>query len=419
MIERDQLLKQHTIHSTLARVSRFLETAALEGAPIAAVEAVDRFKVLVRFLEKLVKSLESNLTSMSLLTNLEGQLSAIETELTAYLGNLANAQALVNAHNRADDAIDIAARVGALRTSSQGQALAEATSAVRLRGDELLKGLDADAKEMSSTLASLSSQISRTEESNTELRSQIEQQKGRLDAAIGDVLRQFSEAEDRRRQASEVALKEDRDSFKQAQSGMETDGKKLLADQQIAFESRRGEVELSAADHIQQLASSRDEARDFVGIIKNIGVTGHYDTEASSERRQANAFRRIALLVMFLIVGGVGLTLWSATTGHSWEEVLLRIGITIALAIPAGYAAREAEHHRVLERHYRRMELELSSIDTYLAKLPEDERIRLKAELTSKFFGRDPVAAPAAPTDKVSLTALDIVRTAIENLTKR
>ena len=59
-----------------------------------------------------------------------------------------------------------------------------------------------------------------------------------------------------------------------------------------------------------------------------------------------------------------------------------------ALGVPAFYAAKEAEKHRRSEKHYRKMELELASIDPYIESLPEEQRDQLKQKLAERLFAQ-------------------------------
>jgi hypothetical protein len=85
----------------------------------------------------------------------------------------------------------------------------------------------------------------------------------------------------------------------------------------------------------------------------------------------------------------------------------VRLGITLALAIPATYAARESSGHRKVERATRRLELELASLDPYLEKLPEEMRHEVKKGLSERFFG----SQKASPHDdeEIVTTGIQVV----------
>lgn len=405
--ERAQQFRKHAIHETILRVGTFLESVEASEAPEIA-EARDRFKTVDRYVERVVKGLDPDLTSFTLLDALVQHLDGIQGDLGGYLANRANSQALVSAHANADATIDVCSRIGSLRLASQGQALADLGSSLRERAEIALSQVESRALELQDRLAELGSSLDSSKAKQDELRGQLEQEKGRVDSVVGDLQRQFSEAEDRRRQSHDDQLK-----------ALQQEGSDLVKKQEQEFAATTAKADASADDFLNRLQGKETEATTLVGIIGNTGVTGHYSTAAEAEMRQANTFRWIALITMFAIVVGVGLTIWAALGQQAWQEVVLRIGITIALAIPAGYTAREAEHHRVLERHYRRMELELASIDSYLAKVEPDQRTKLKADLATRYFGQSPAPQGPMPADKVALTSLDLIRTLVDNLVKR
>jgi hypothetical protein len=173
---------------------------------------------------------------------------------------------------------------------------------------------------------------------------------------------------------------------------------------------------------LKEIQDTKDEAKRYYRIITNVGVTGNYKREADAEHKQANLFRGVALALMLAIVAGVALTIDAMRFEDGrWAGVLLRIGVTLALAYPAAYAARESDRHRRLARHYRRMELELSSVDTYLGSLDETKRAELKASLAERYFGRDdqePRSAVKAESE-LSVSSVDRLVHIIEDLVKR
>ena len=61
--------------------------------------------------------------------------------------------------------------------------------------------------------------------------------------------------------------------------------------------------------------------------------------------------------------------------------------ISLTVLVPAGFCLSESHTHRHREEYNRKMELQLASINPYLALLDEKNRKAKIEELADKFFG--------------------------------
>ena len=81
-------------------------------------------------------------------------------------------------------------------------------------------------------------------------------------------------------------------------------------------------------------------------------------------------------------------TLQAAPAVISWPYLAGRVFIASAVAILATYAGGRASGHRREEQHLRRTELEMASIDPYLALLPEADRTEIKKSVAGRMFAQ-------------------------------
>ncbi|MGM0879716.1 MAG: hypothetical protein ACQEXQ_01595 [Bacillota bacterium] len=73
--------------------------------------------------------------------------------------------------------------------------------------------------------------------------------------------------------------------------------------------------------------------------------------------------------------------LFTTDKSFSWSVFSGRVFVAATFGVLATYGGRQAGKHQVAERLNRKMELELASIDPYLASMPEDFRTLLKGSL--------------------------------------
>jgi hypothetical protein len=100
-------------------------------------------------------------------------------------------------------------------------------------------------------------------------------------------------------------------------------------------------------------------------------------------------------------------------TAIQWGEVGVRVFAALAFGLFGAYAARQAERQEESERHHRRFELELASIDPYLIDFPEEKRQEMKQELAKRMFGQASQAPPTSGS-RMSGTQVDVIKLLIE-----
>lgn len=65
------------------------------------------------------------------------------------------------------------------------------------------------------------------------------------------------------------------------------------------------------------------------------------------------------------------------------------------------------------------MELEIASIDPFIAGLPEDQRNKVKESLTDKLFGQQVLPLTSEKEEEFTGSILDISKMAVEALSRK
>ena len=124
------------------------------------------------------------------------------------------------------------------------------------------------------------------------------------------------------------------------------------------------------------------------------------------------------MIMMVLMIAVSGFAFYfSVVEKTDWTLFLFRLGTVVVFGVPAFYAANESSKHRERERLNRKVHLELASIDAYLVLLPDNERNKIKGDLTEKFFG---VPILKEKGDEITQhDLLSVLANVINNLTKK
>jgi gas vesicle protein len=437
----DDNFKNHEAHKNLASIKEKLDGFEHKFDEPKILESLDRLSHVVSYMEKSLGAIvDASLVPWSSLDNTNIQLNKLNTCLDTFFQNKDENQ-LTAANKHADGLLIHLKYLPKLEALPDLKDISESVSRFHQTVSGFMDELNQRKDQFKKEFTDLSKQI---DEANKRIKQQdknIENQKGRLDTAISEFQKQFSEAEDRRRVNFDNTSKTRADHFDSFNKNIDEQITNFLTDrkQQIdeAISENTQEVkknidelkktadalyrdhEKEAKDTIDFLVKKREEAAKIVHVIGNIGVTGNYNTIANKERKAANILRGIALGFMIAIVIAAGLILVMAAKGDfDWKIVTLRMGTTLTFLIPAIYASKESAKHRQREILNRKMELELASIDPYLERLPDEKRIELKGSLTERFFGQPETMAELEEPIKAS-SLLDLIKTVLINLTKK
>lgn len=175
-----------------------------------------------------------------------------------------------------------------------------------------------------------------------------------------------------------------------------------------------------AGTTLEVLGKFHDDAAKVFGVVVNTLQAGAYSSYANEEKKTANLLRWSAIALMIL---GVAVLVIpeiakfikeAANYALDWHVTLGRIPFSIILFVPAFYLARESNKHRNTEVLNRRRELILSTIDPYLALLPDEKAQQIKLDIAKGIFSEG-----AQPTSDSSIDEAGNVIAQIANLIKQ
>lgn len=189
------------------------------------------------------------------------------------------------------------------------------------------------------------------------------------------------------------------------------------------IEEIKTEIDTDTTTIINELNQKLNDAKNIVGVIGDVSVTGNYQQIANSNKKTADNLRLVAIILMLILSGLLIYTIWDISgENFDWTKSLIRILAAAALSYPATYAARESTKHRRLEIINRKAELELAAINPFIELLPENKKQEIKEKLVEKYFGNHSVNVDNSENqkdDEVSINALDkILKTILSNLKK-
>src|SRR6266571_72575 len=389
-----QRFQSHGLHQTLQQFNAAMQQAeGLAKKDKTAVVALERLRQIDQRLRRLLKSVDPGLVPLDTLNNLQANVARQVGELNNYVSN-GNTAHLSGANDGADGVLMTVVALPVPKVPADVKELEEASVSLSKSVAEYIESLSQKAEEARTKLDGLDT---RTEETSAE----ITGQKGRLDSAIAQYQQQFSEAESRRREEAEKAEKDREQRFA---AGEEK--------RNVEFSGSATKLGADAKGVVEELQNYKSQAEKLVSVIGNTGMAGGYQRVADKARRASIIWHVVAFLSLAgLISFALFEFLPALKLGFTWELFAARLLVTTAFVLLFGYAAREAERQQREEQRNRRMELELASIDPYLALLPDDKRVEVKRIMAERFFGQNTHTLNGVGSDKESAALpLDILK---------
>ena len=407
--------EEHPLHKELAEVNRLIDTAALKTTDAGILDSFSRLVAVVQCCNRFVASLNPECTIKGFLDALASPLTAIKQQLEAFLKSESVAH-LQSANAQADQLVQ---KMPPFEIPQAAAQQAETIGVLVKASEGLVQIVTEQSQKASDVLGKVHGQSEATLKSLSLLEQSIESQKGRLDQAIADFQKQFSDSEATRRkeiQNTEGNFIAQHEKFREK---ITADFQNLVESQKTALAELAKQLKASGDDLLKQMEAKKNAAAKVLNVSTNVAVSGSYGRYALYEKIGAEIFRAVALVFMVALIVGAykTITLALAVETIDWKLLAIRAITTFTLAIPAFYAVRESNKHRIAEYRYRKMQLELAAVDPYLELLDKTMRDQIKQKLSEKFF-----AQPEAKDDTNNVDAgslLDILKQIVLTLVKK
>lgn len=385
-------MQSHQVFTELAEIGKFLESANEACQQDATTIAHwDRANAVVAHVRTVFNQTDPLLVVAGNLNNIASYLQQARAEISGFVSNK-NAAHWNNAQTHFDNCL---AQLAAIpRQSASGiEDMREVAANYRTATAAYLNDLKVDGDEVAKEQATLEKRIS---EATTE----IAAQKQRLDTAIATFQQQFSDAqqvrqnefaaaEQSRVQAAAKAEHERQSSFDEAEEQRAETSEK--ADSDVAKEHAAVIDSLNNGTKaiIDTMEGLKAHAQKLIGIITDTGMAHGYQKTANEERSRSALWKGVAFssLVLWITVGVV-FFYFTYDKDLTWATVARQTLISMPFILLAGFAALQVTRHQKNERRFRQAELELASIDPFLATLDDGERNQVKREFAVRYFGQ-------------------------------
>ena len=386
----------HPVHDELAQLKTALTQFDLQLTNAEQLETLQRTRRIVAHTAARLKACDPDLTAHATLKTIHDFVHHIHDRFREFRDAPAKWQPMDEA------AANLAYQLHLLPPLQADGVVPDFASSLeeyRKAVSEAISALNEQRRAMETTIAAVETKASTLETTLAQHAQLLEQQKGRVDSIINEHQQQFSKAQAARqseyesqraewKRAVEEVLADEREQTQRRSKEATKALEETKENWDTALSTKLSATEEAAQALLSDIGDKLAEAKQLVGIIGNVGVTGNYQKIADREAAAANWFRLGALFFLVLAVLGV---LWIVvslgTDGFSWQMAAFRFASVLTFLLPAAYCARESNIHRQNEHRNRRLELELASVAPFLEGLDKPKVDEIRERLAGAYFG--------------------------------
>jgi hypothetical protein len=427
-----QRIQQHQVWTDLNDLDQILIDAEplLDGADPDIASTHASLVALVKHIQMVLNSINPILASETLLGTISGSINAVHNAVDTAIQQ-EDAALLTRAWSLADPVFSNLSYLPVVTSRPDMEGITEAIGQFHQHLVELHEGVQQQAK-------TLGEEIEALEERRIEIATDITSQKEALTTAISDfeaqmatAISEFQEqiaAEQTNQEAAyteafaaaqskldaatekgEEFYKQDEDRHQEQIKRFDTEFEALKSGIDTAAREAADANAAQAAALISDLQQHLESAKELVGMIGEVTMTGHYQRNAAEQKKEADRRRYATVAAIIAAVASPAILLWyglSHRADRDWIDYASRIGVTVALVGLASYLGAQARIHRQLEAKFRSLELELATLDPFLSTMSEKERHNIKTQLASRYFvGADSDAVPLEHLDEPTSTS--------------
>jgi chemotaxis protein histidine kinase CheA len=438
-------ITDHRIWDLMKNLGPLIDQAErIDDVEPDAVEALERLRAVLALCGKRLGGIEPLAMSPTSLEPIAAGFDQQKVAVEAFIADR-NAAHLTDANRAADAVLAGLAQIPAISSSEELIDLIQAVTSYRLLLDERLRSETTARREAQSRINELTKSLEDVKNSSqttlTELKAQLDAERQKISSLAAEQQKAFAEAQESRVNTLTKTLTDQQGQFSAAQESRSrdfttaqtesqkrldsviADYTKRLTDQDGEFTKQRAAFVTTATEKLSLLNEDydkkakailddvnrhRSDIEKLVGVIGSLGVTSGYQTTANRARISMWIWQGITVTAMCgLIYFAYHAFLPSVQGDFKWESFAARVFLTITVGVLAAYAGAQADRFFHMEKSNRKLALELTAIDPFIALLPQAEQDKFKLEVGRRTFAQE--EAIIATPEKSPATTLDLL----------
>ncbi|GMB09535.1 hypothetical protein B1no1_22450 [Thermolongibacillus altinsuensis] len=402
------------MYSTLDKAKESLENIENNEEFISsldeyAIQALNRTRAVLSHLKVRINSIDPLLLRKAFQDQINTELNNINNQLIGFETTFKNHNNLNNLNQRLDNILAYTSQIVNLINEDSIETIRETVTSFRKSVGQQKSFLERQQEEFLEKSSSIYNQIEDFKQKIEDYESRLNSELQKIQDKYNEFHQNFITSQESRsqqflelkeefieefRELTETLNKETQEIISSFKEEFDSAKEELLSTQESFFE----ETKQKLADYDSMLESHKKSVEELVGIISTSSISGHFKEVADYKRKLANRWQ-IGTILSFLLTIGFGFyTFIIEKDSIDWPGLVARIVVTAALGSLTAYAAKQAAYNEAEERKNRKMEVELKTLNPYLASFSPEDQIKLKQQLFPLIFGKEEVAVSQEST---------------------
>ncbi|KYD02024.1 hypothetical protein [Bacillus atrophaeus] len=149
------------------------------------------------------------------------------------------------------------------------------------------------------------------------------------------------------------------------------------------------ETKSKQIEYDKLLNEHKQAVEELVGIISTNSIAGHHKEVADKAGESAKNWQRLTVISFIATIGFSIIALFfQEITTLSWPNLVAKFFVIGSLGSLTAYTAKQAKINQELEFNNRTLEVELKTLNPYIATFENKDQEAFKKDLFPKIFGR-------------------------------
>lgn len=362
-------------------------------------ELVNRVKLVLDYIDNSINSSDSMLLRESHLNNMRTNINNIKVWLgnRAYLENQNNRNHLNNAlNNILDSSVYIP-----LTTRENIDSIREAATGFRRSIGMQKSNLEKEVRELGGFSTEVQNNLTNLYEKiktfSTKFDEKISNMEGRQDELHtaflqkeADRMEAFEEQRSKFRESIDESLLKWNENIKIEIDKRKNEFNQFVNDLKGEQEDFIEATKTKLSDYDEILSKHQKEVEGVLGLISTNSISAHHKEVANKAENSKKIWQTVTVVAFTMtVLFSVFALFFNKITDLSWPNLVAKILVIGSLGSLTAYTARQAKVNQELEFKNRQLEVELKTLNPYIASFDNEEQENLKKALFPKIFGRE------------------------------
>ncbi|RJE48910.1 MULTISPECIES: hypothetical protein [unclassified Dehalobacter] len=403
----DERFNNHQVMKSLQEISSLIEEARkLHISNPFHEETFQRVEGVYQQLGRIFDNVDTSIFSFNVLQNLQNPMIQINSIIRNYINdsnqsNRENAIAQINSH--LEGVIQQLGTIYYPRTPEDFEGFKDIIVSLRRSVSQHKSNTEKDYEDLLKTKLDIENKLN-------DLAKNITTEKNRIDNIINDAQNsianfknQFTDSQEKRsenytkelevlQQKNKERIDEWNATFNDLLNTTKDNIENFNNNLSTYMENFKNELLANAQKYEKELEEQRSYIKNLVGTLTNNGLSYGYRKYANQSMWTKIIWQIVAVASM------IGMIIFAIKAAEhalynkenfNWVVTGTKWFVAAAFASIATYSGKQAGSNHKSEKYYRKLELELASLDPYLLTLEKEQQQEIKQELAKKIFGNN------------------------------